>query len=125
MSKKEYKWSQMSPKRVRNLADLIVAYELKFDRRYVTKNYLYDDEESLLFINGGGIKLNEIDLGRMESKNVKGLYFCGQILDGDGANDIFTFKRNFVFAYIAGQSATDVAIFRGTLESLKVMADEV
>ena len=97
-SKKEYTWSQMSPKRVRNLADLIVGYELQFDGQYVTKIYLYYNKESLLFINGRGIKLNEIDLGKMESKNVNGLYFCGQIVDGDGANDIFTFIGNIVSA---------------------------
>ena len=38
---------------------------------------------------------------------------------------IISYLKNFVSAYIAGKGAADVAISRGTLESLEVMANKL
>ena len=126
----------MSPKIIRNLADLTVGYEFEFNVHTsltgdTSKNDNYDvddnttNDESSFFINGGGINLNEVDLEKMESKYSKGIYFCGQILDGDGANEGYKFMKDFSTAYIAGKSVADAAAtVTGALESSTSLVEE-
>ena len=55
-------------------------------------------------VMAGGIDLNEIDSKTMESKIIKNLYFCGEVLDIDGLTGGFNLQNCWSTGYIAGSS---------------------
>ena len=55
-------------------------------------------------ITKGGIRTREIDPGTMESKQVKGLYFAGEVLDLDALTGGFNLQIAWSTAYAAGSS---------------------
>jgi len=56
-------------------------------------------------ITAGGISLQEINSGTMESKLIQGLYFAGEVLDVDGYTGGFNLQAAFSTGYLAGESA--------------------
>ncbi len=56
-------------------------------------------------ITRGGISLKEIDPRTMQSRLVKGLYFCGEIIDVDADTGGFNLQAAFSTGYLAGTSA--------------------
>ena len=56
-------------------------------------------------ITSGGISLKEVDPSTMESKIVKGLFFCGEVLDCDALTGGFNLQIAFCTGYAAGASA--------------------
>lgn len=56
-------------------------------------------------ITKGGICLEDIDPATMESKIVRGLYFCGEVLDLDGQTGGYNLQEAFSTGFLAGQSA--------------------
>ncbi|OGC03844.1 hypothetical protein A2276_08340 [candidate division WOR-1 bacterium RIFOXYA12_FULL_43_27] len=61
-------------------------------------------------ITRGGVSLKEINPRTMESKLVKGLYFCGEILDLAGLTGGYNLQEAFSTGYLAGESAAFAAI---------------
>ncbi|UJF32870.1 BaiN/RdsA family NAD(P)/FAD-dependent oxidoreductase [Paenibacillus hexagrammi] len=59
------------------------------------------------FVTGGGIHLKEIDPRTMGSKLMKGLYFCGEILDIHGYTGGYNITAAFATGYTAGKSAAE------------------
>ncbi len=57
------------------------------------------------FVTGGGIQLKEVDPRTMESKLVRGLYFCGEILDIHGYTGGYNITAAFSTGYSAGLHA--------------------
>ncbi|GGD47106.1 NAD(P)/FAD-dependent oxidoreductase [Paenibacillus nasutitermitis] len=57
------------------------------------------------FVTGGGINLKEIDPKTMESRLMKGLYFCGEILDIHGYTGGYNITAAFSTGYTAGLNA--------------------
>ncbi|MFH1369347.1 MAG: NAD(P)/FAD-dependent oxidoreductase [Elusimicrobiota bacterium] len=55
-------------------------------------------------VTRGGISLDEIDPKTMESRIVKGLYFCGEIIDLDGVTGGYNLQEAFSTGYLAGES---------------------
>lgn len=55
-------------------------------------------------ITSGGIELSEINPKTMESKKVKGLYFCGEVLDVDAFTGGFNMQIAFATGYAAGKA---------------------
>ncbi len=55
-------------------------------------------------ITSGGISLSEINPKTMESKKVRGLYFCGEVLDVDAFTGGFNLQIAFATGYAAGNS---------------------
>jgi len=55
-------------------------------------------------VTAGGVDLKEINGKTMESKIIKGLYFCGEILDVDGLTGGFNLQACWSTGYIAGSS---------------------
>jgi len=55
-------------------------------------------------ITRGGIKLGEIDSHTMESKLVKGLYFCGEVVNLDGPCGGYNLQWAFSSGFAAGSS---------------------
>ena len=55
-------------------------------------------------ITSGGVELSEINPKTMESKKVKGLRFCGEVLDVDAFTGGFNMQIAFATGYAAGKS---------------------
>jgi hypothetical protein len=53
-------------------------------------------------ITKGGVNLKEIDPKTMQSRLVKNLYFCGEVLDIDGPCGGFNLQWSFSSGYLAG-----------------------
>jgi len=60
-------------------------------------------------ITRGGIDLKEIDPYTMESKKVKGLFFCGEIMDIDGSTGGYNLQAAFSTAYLAAKGISPSA----------------
>ncbi|MBD2867912.1 BaiN/RdsA family NAD(P)/FAD-dependent oxidoreductase [Paenibacillus arenilitoris] len=57
------------------------------------------------FVTGGGVNLKEIDPKTMQSKLMRGLYFCGEILDIHGYTGGYNITAAFSTGYTAGEHA--------------------
>ena len=58
-------------------------------------------------ITSGGVNVNQINPATMESKLVKGLYFCGEVLDVDAFTGGFNLQIAFATGFAAGNSIKD------------------
>lgn len=58
------------------------------------------------FITGGGVTIKEVEPKTMASKLMKGLYFCGEILDIHGYTGGFNITAAFVTGRLAGLNAS-------------------
>ena len=58
-------------------------------------------------VTSGGVELTEINPKTMESKKVKGLKFCGEVLDVDAFTGGFNMQIAFSTGYAAGNSIED------------------
>lgn len=56
-------------------------------------------------VTRGGVSLKEIDPRTMESRKVKGLYLCGELMDIDADTGGFNLQAAFSTGYLAGESA--------------------
>lgn len=56
-------------------------------------------------VTAGGVSLSEVDPRTMESKLVKELYFCGEVLDIDADTGGFNLQAAFSTGFLAGESA--------------------
>ena len=55
-------------------------------------------------ITSGGVDVDEIDPSTMQSRLVKGLYFCGEVIDADAFTGGFNLQIAFSTAYLAGNN---------------------
>jgi len=56
-------------------------------------------------VTKGGVDTKEIDPKTMESRLIKGLYFCGEMLDIDADTGGFNLQAAFSTGYVAGFNA--------------------
>jgi predicted Rossmann fold flavoprotein len=56
-------------------------------------------------ITSGGISVKEINPSTMESKIIRGLYFCGEIIDVDGKTGGYNLQAAFSTGWVAGEAA--------------------
>ena len=56
-------------------------------------------------VTAGGVSLAGVDPRTMQSKLVKGLYFCGEVLDIDADTGGFNLQAAFSTGFLAGESA--------------------
>jgi predicted flavoprotein YhiN len=61
-------------------------------------------------VTAGGIALSEIHPQTMASKLIKGLYFCGEIIDIDADTGGYNLQAAFSTGYVAGESAAKYAL---------------
>ena len=57
------------------------------------------------FVTGGGVHLKEIDPRTMQSKLMRGLFFCGEVLDIHGYTGGYNITAAFVTGHCAGRCA--------------------
>jgi predicted flavoprotein YhiN len=62
------------------------------------------------FITGGGVSVKEIDPRTMASKLIKGLYFCGEVMDVHGYTGGYNITAAFASGHCAGRSAAQFAL---------------
>jgi len=56
-------------------------------------------------VTAGGVSLKEIDPRTMASRLVKGLFFCGEVMDLDADTGGYNLQAAFSTGYVAGESA--------------------
>ncbi len=56
-------------------------------------------------VTAGGVSLDEVDPRTMASRLIKGLYFCGEVLDLDGDTGGYNLQAAFSTGYVAGEQA--------------------
>jgi predicted flavoprotein YhiN len=60
---------------------------------------------STAMVTAGGLALDEIDPKTMESKIIKGLYFCGEVMDIDAITGGYNMQAAFSTGWVAGEEA--------------------
>jgi len=58
-------------------------------------------------VTSGGVSLSEIDQRTMASKRVKGLYFCGEVMDIDADTGGYNLQAAFSTGHLAGEKAAE------------------
>jgi len=61
------------------------------------------DGFKMAMITRGGVTLKEIDPYTMQSKKLKGLYFCGEVMNLDGPCGGYNLQWSFASGHLAGQ----------------------
>lgn len=83
--------------------DLLCHNILNFNFKII-KNHGFENAQT----TSGGVDLKEINLDTLESLKVKGLYFCGEVLDVDGACGGYNLSFAWTSGLIAGEIRGDV-----------------
>lgn len=91
----ERTWGELGKKGVNRIVNV-----LSNDEYRVHGKGKFRDE----FVTCGGVSLESIDPNTMESKQMKGLYFAGEVLDIDAITGGFNFQAAWTTAYIAAQA---------------------
>ena len=89
----EDRWAGISNKTLNKLIQELTKGQYQIQGKGVFK------EE---FVTCGGVRLSEVNFKTMESRQVPGLYFAGEILDIDGVTGGFNFQSAWTTARIAG-----------------------
>jgi predicted Rossmann fold flavoprotein len=74
---------------------------MKDFRLYISGHRSYDEA----IITAGGVSLKEVNPRTMESRLIKDLYFCGEVLDLDGDTGGYNLQEAFSTGWLAGRSA--------------------
>ena len=88
-------WSELSKKQLNKLVENLVRCPFQIKGKTTFK------EE---FVTCGGVDLSEIDMERMESKKIHGVYFAGEVLNIDGETGGFNFQSAWTTAYVAAEA---------------------
>ncbi|WP_461810140.1 BaiN/RdsA family NAD(P)/FAD-dependent oxidoreductase [Faecalimonas sp.] len=88
--------SEVEKERLERLIDKCKGFEIE-----ITKTNSFEQAQ----VCAGGVRLNEIDLGTMESLYEKGLYITGELLDVDGICGGYNLQWAWTTGYIAGENA--------------------
>jgi predicted Rossmann fold flavoprotein len=88
-------WSELSLKSLNKLMEYLIRCPFQIKGKTTFK------EE---FVTCGGVDLKSIDLETMESRETKGLYFAGEVLNIDGETGGFNFQSAWTTAWVAAQS---------------------
>lgn len=84
------------------LANLLKGFEIPVARTFGL-------EKS--FVTGGGISLKEITPKTMESKQMAGLFFAGEVLDINGYTGGYNITAAFCTGHVAGTHAAEIASY--------------
>ena len=91
---KTKKWGELGKKGLNKLTN-ILTHDI-----YAVKGKTTFKEE---FVTCGGVSLECIDIHTMQSKNCKGLYFAGEVMDIDAITGGYNFQAAWTTGFIAGQ----------------------
>ena len=85
----------LNEKDKKNIVNILKHFSLSFDKI---------DKIDYAIVTSGGVDTKEINPKTMESKIVKNLYFCGEIIDIDALTGGFNIQIAFSTGYMAGKS---------------------
>ncbi|WP_138432154.1 NAD(P)/FAD-dependent oxidoreductase [Fodinibius saliphilus] len=88
------RWAELSNQHLHELAQTLTGASYEIQGKTT-----YKDE----FVTSGGIPLNEVNMGTMESKKCPNLYFAGEVLNIDGITGGFNFQSAWTTGWIAAQ----------------------
>jgi predicted Rossmann fold flavoprotein len=88
-------WAELSMKHLNRLLEFLIRCPFHIKGKTTFK------EE---FVTCGGVDLKSIDLETMESRQMKGLYFAGEVLNIDGETGGFNFQSAWTTAWVAGNA---------------------
>ena len=94
----QQRWSELPRKNQNKLINNLICDQ------YMANGKTTFKEE---FVTCGGVSLNDVDLKTMQSKNCKGLFFAGEILDIDGITGGFNFQAAWTTGWIAARSMAE------------------
>ena len=89
------KWKEIGKKSLNKLINNLLN-----DRYEVSGKTTFKEE----FVTAGGVSLTNVNVQKMESKVIPGVFFAGEVLDIDGITGGFNFQSAWTTAYIAGKS---------------------
>ena len=89
-------WIELGKKQLNKLSQILVNDVYNMNGKTTFK------EE---FVTAGGINLKDVNFKTMESKKIKGLFFCGEVLNIDGITGGFNFQNAWSTAWIAAKNA--------------------
>ena len=89
------RWQNLNQKELNRLVNVLCN-----DQYQIVGRAPFKDE----FVTCGGISLDAVDPGTLESKTVPHLYFAGEVLDIDGITGGFNFQAAWTTAYIVAQA---------------------
>ncbi len=92
------RWAEFSKAQSRTLID-----QLTDTRLSVTGQSTYKDE----FVTCGGVRTDQLDLRTMESRQISGLYFAGEVINIDGITGGFNFQNAWTTGFLAGQAMAE------------------
>lgn len=94
----ETRWAELSNNQIHKLTHRLVngSYDIQGKTTY--------KEE---FVTAGGILLEEIDFGTMESTILPGLYFAGEVLNIDAITGGYNFQAAWTTGWIAAQALSE------------------
>lgn len=87
-----------------------ITHLSKKEKNIIIKNltalelFAIDKAKGEEIVTAGGICLNEINNKTMESKKVKGLYFCGEVIDIDGFTGGFNLQNCWSTAFVCAEA---------------------
>lgn len=89
------RWAELSNQQVHDLAEQLAngKYDIQGKTTYKKE-----------FVTSGGIPLQEVNFGTMESKIHPGLYFAGEVLNIDGITGGYNFQSAWTTGWIAAQA---------------------
>ncbi|ADU31555.1 HI0933 family protein [Evansella cellulosilytica DSM 2522] len=87
---------EISKEKIRSLANVVKSF-------HISATGTLSLEKA--FVTGGGVSVKELQPKRMESKLMKGLFFCGEVLDIHGYTGGYNITVAFSTGYTAGQAA--------------------
>lgn len=90
----QMRWGDMGKKSINKLMNLLTN-----DEYAVKGKTTFRDE----FVTCGGVSLKSIDMGTMQSKKVKNLYFAGEVLDIDAITGGYNLQAAWSTGFLAGQ----------------------
>ncbi len=94
------RWKQLNAKQIKRLKLGLQQWTLS-----VTGKSPYKEE----FVTCGGVDLKQVNCKRMESKQQKGLFFAGEVLNIDGITGGFNFQAAWTTAHLAAMAVVEDA----------------
>ena len=91
----ETRWADLNKSQLEAFAGQLTQAVFKVDGKSTFK------EE---FVTAGGVNLKEVNFKTFESKQVKNLYFAGEVINVDAVTGGFNFQNAWTGAYIAAQN---------------------
>lgn len=92
------RWKQLNAKQLKAIKHGLQQWTLE-----VTGKSPHKEE----FVTCGGVDLKQVDFKRMESKQQKGLFFAGEVLNVDGVTGGFNFQAAWTTAHLAAMAIVE------------------